>query len=108
MVQVEISICSSSNDVIRKYDDLIENNNERISILENMAEQNYKEWFVRMRFPNYKNTKFVKGIHEGETSGAMQNRVILLNAGMKTPGTATSADGTTIEKRLVPETSVLP
>lgn len=30
-----------------------------------MAEQLYKEWFVRMRFPNYQNTKFVKGIPEG-------------------------------------------
>jgi len=51
--------------ILSAYDDLIENNNKRISILENMAEQIYKEWFVRMRFPNYKNTKFVKGIPDG-------------------------------------------
>ena len=30
-----------------------------------MAEEIYKEWFVRMRFPGYKKTKFVKGIPEG-------------------------------------------
>ena len=30
-----------------------------------MAEQIYKEWFVRFRFPGYENTKFVKGIPEG-------------------------------------------
>ena len=27
-----------------------------------MAEELYKEWFVRMRFPGYKNTKFLKGL----------------------------------------------
>lgn len=48
--------------ILTAYDDLIENNNKQISILENMAENIYKEWFVRMRFPGYKKTKFVKGI----------------------------------------------
>ncbi len=46
------------------YDDLIENNNRRISILEKMAKEIYKEWFVRMRFPGHEKTKFVKGIPE--------------------------------------------
>ena len=35
------------------YDDLIENNRRRIAILERMAEQLYKEWFVRRRFPGH-------------------------------------------------------
>tara|TARA_R100001369_G_scaffold10176_1_gene23162 strand:- start:11990 stop:13237 length:1248 start_codon:yes stop_codon:yes gene_type:complete len=52
-------------DVLYLYDKLIQNNTKRITILEQMAEQLYKEWFVRMRFPNYENTKFVKGIPEG-------------------------------------------
>jgi type I restriction enzyme S subunit len=30
-----------------------------------MAEELYREWFVRMRFPGYQNTKFVKGVPEG-------------------------------------------
>jgi type I restriction enzyme S subunit len=50
--------------ILYSYDKLIQNNTKRISILEQMAEQLYKEWFVRMRFPNYENTKFVKGIPE--------------------------------------------
>ena len=33
------------------YDQLIENNNKRIKILEDMAESLYKEWFVRFRNP---------------------------------------------------------
>lgn len=48
--------------VIRAYDNLIENNNKRIKLLEQMAENLYKEWFVRFRFPGYENTKFVDGI----------------------------------------------
>ncbi len=44
--------------ILSAYDDLIENNNQRIKLLEEMAEEIYKEWFVRFRFPNYKNTKF--------------------------------------------------
>jgi len=42
------------------YDDLIENNNKRIKILEEMAQKLYKEWFVDFKFPNYQNTKFIE------------------------------------------------
>ena len=48
--------------IIRAYDNLIENNNKRIKLLEQIAENLYKEWFVRFRFPGYENTKFVDGI----------------------------------------------
>lgn len=51
--------------LISNYDNLIENNNTRIKLLENMAEELYKEWFVRLRFPNYQNTKIVDGIPDG-------------------------------------------
>lgn len=34
------------------YDDLIANNQRRIALLESMAEEIYREWFVRMRFPS--------------------------------------------------------
>ena len=50
--------------VLSTYDKLIENNNRRIEVLEQTAEEIYKEWFVRMRFPGYENAKFVKGIPE--------------------------------------------
>src|SRR5699024_4438566 len=51
--------------ILSTYDKLIENNNRRIQILEQTAEELYKEWFVRMRFPGYEKTKFDKGIPEG-------------------------------------------
>jgi type I restriction enzyme, S subunit len=37
--------------ILSAYDDLIANNQRRIALLEGMAEEIYREWFVRMRFP---------------------------------------------------------
>lgn len=48
--------------IIYAYDNLIEINNQRIKLLEQTARELYKEWFVRMRFPDYKKTRFKKGI----------------------------------------------
>lgn len=44
--------------ILTAYDDLIETNNQRINLLNEMAEEIYKEWFVRLRFPGYKESKF--------------------------------------------------
>ena len=51
--------------ILSAYDDLIENNNKRIKILEQMAETLYKEWFVRFRFPGYETAEFENGIPKG-------------------------------------------
>lgn len=51
--------------VLSAYDDLIENNNSRIAILEKMAEELYREWFVRLRFPGHEKVKIVKGVPDG-------------------------------------------
>lgn len=48
--------------ILSVYDDLIENNTKRITILEQISEQIYKEWFVRMRFPGYEKAEFEKGV----------------------------------------------
>lgn len=48
--------------ILSAYDSLIENNTKRIRLLEQMAENLYKEWFVRFRFQGYKNTEFVNGL----------------------------------------------
>lgn len=47
--------------VLSVYDDLIDNNRRRIELLEKMAEELYREWFVRFRFPGYQQAKFEKG-----------------------------------------------
>jgi len=44
--------------ILSNYDKLIENNNQRIKLLESMAEEIYKEWFVRLRFPEIKGLKW--------------------------------------------------
>lgn len=51
--------------ILSAYDDLIENNQRRIALLEKMAEELYREWFVRLRFPGHEQAKFEKGIPEG-------------------------------------------
>lgn len=52
-------------DILSSYDKLIKANNERIELLEQTAQELYKEWFVRFRFPGYENAKFEDGIPEG-------------------------------------------
>jgi type I restriction enzyme S subunit len=47
------------------YDDLIDNNRRRIELLDRMAEELYREWFVRFRFPGYQEAKFEKGMPVG-------------------------------------------
>lgn len=39
--------------ILSTHDDLIENNNRRIKILEEMAQRIYREWFVDFRYPGY-------------------------------------------------------
>lgn len=51
--------------ILSAYDDLIENNKKRIKILEQMAENLYKEWFVRFRFPGHETAEFENGIPKG-------------------------------------------
>ena len=52
-------------DILSAYDELIENNNHRIALLEKVAQELYKEWFVRFRFPGHETTKFENGLPEG-------------------------------------------
>ena len=51
--------------ILTTYDDLIETNRRRIALLEKLAEELYREWFVRLRFPGYQHTQFVKGVPAG-------------------------------------------
>lgn len=43
---------------LSNYDDLIENNNRRIKILEEIAQKIYKEWFVDFKFPGHETATF--------------------------------------------------
>ena len=51
--------------ILSSYDRLIENNTRRIRLLEQMAENLYKEWFVRFRFPEHEKVEMVNGLPKG-------------------------------------------
>ena len=51
--------------ILSTYDTLIENNTKRIRLLEQMAENLYKEWFVRFRFPGHENVEMENGLPKG-------------------------------------------
>ena len=47
---------------LSNYDDLIENNNRRIKILEEIAQKIYKEWFVDFKFPGHETTTIKESV----------------------------------------------
>ncbi len=67
--------------LLSAYDDLIENNNRRIQILEEMAQRLYKHWFIDFKFPNHEDTKFIESdlglIPDGWTVATLKNIVQL-------------------------------
>lgn len=69
--------------ILSNYDMLIDTNTKRIKLLEESARELYKEWFVRMRFPGYEQTKFVKGIPENWKIGYLKDIATLLSQKVK-------------------------
>ena len=51
--------------ILSAYDDLIENNRQRIALLEEAARLLYREWFVHFRFPGHEHVKVIDGLPEG-------------------------------------------
>ena len=68
-------------DVLSAYDDLIEVNQRRIAILEEMARRVFDEWFVRFRYPGHEAVPLVETelgtIPEGWKWGTVQDVVVL-------------------------------
>ncbi len=62
--------------ILSAYDNLIENNNRRIRLLEQMAENLYKEWFVRFRFPGHEKAEF-----ENSKLGKLPSSFRVINMG---------------------------
>ena len=61
----DIDIQRHIADILSAYDDLIENNNRRIALLEESMRLQYREWFVRLRFPGHEHVNIVDGLPEG-------------------------------------------
>ena len=53
--------------VLSAYDDLLENNRQRIQLLEQAARLLYKEWFVNLRFPGHEHVTITNAVPEGWT-----------------------------------------
>ena len=60
-----LKIQESIASLLRYYDSLIDTNNKRIKVLEQMGESMYKEWFVRFRFPGHETAEYENGIPKG-------------------------------------------
>lgn len=60
-----IEVRNRISEILWTYDSLIENNTKRIRLLEKMAENLYKEWFVRFRFPGYEKAEMENGLPKG-------------------------------------------
>lgn len=100
--------------ILSAYDELIENNQRRIALLEKMAEEIYREWFVRLRFPGYEKVKIVKGIPDGWklvklehafkfTGGGTPTKIVTRywdagDVNWFTPSDITGADGIFLER----------
>ncbi len=88
-IKVNFPILPAQNKVaaiLSAYDELIANNSQRIMLLEEMAEEIYKEWFVRLRFPGHEQTRIVDGLPEGWDIIKIEEAFDILGGG--TPSTA--------------------
>jgi len=68
--------------MLSAYDDLIENNLKRITLLQEMAQITYEEWFVRIKFPDHESAVFddETALPEGWVNTKLGN-ILTLNYG---------------------------
>lgn len=52
-------------EILTTYDELLENNCRRMELLEELARQLYREWFISLRFPGHEQTRIEEGVPEG-------------------------------------------
>ena len=64
---------------LRLFDELIQNNIKRMKLLEQVAENLYKEWFVRFRFPGYEKNEFEEKCPKGWTCKNKESMFIPTN-----------------------------
>lgn len=67
--------------ILSAYDELIENSQQRIKILEEMARSLYREWFVLFRFPGHEKVKMVPSplgfVPQGWEVGRLDDAIVL-------------------------------
>ena len=84
------------SDILEPYDTLIENNNHRIAILEDMAQSLYHEWFIKFRFPDHEMVE-LKDSPLGEIPEGWENKrlddYVVLQRGFDLPKKQRNEDG---------------
>lgn len=78
--------------ILSAYDDLIENNRRRMTLLEDSARLLYLEWFVHLRYPGYEHTSIANGVPQGWERLPLED-ALLLQRGFDLP-TQDRHDGT--------------
>jgi type I restriction enzyme S subunit len=71
--------------ILSAYDDRIENNLKRITLLEKSAKLLYEDWFLRLRFPGYERTKVVNEVPEGWNQRAVGDLLLKIKNTKKIP-----------------------
>lgn len=89
--------------ILSTYDRLIEINNKRIKVLEQMAENLYKEWFVRFRFPGYETAEFENGLPQGWEYSTIEALSDILQRGIS-PEYDDEGDLTVISQKCIRQT----
>ncbi|MDP4028425.1 MAG: restriction endonuclease subunit S [Gallionella sp.] len=72
-----LPVQESIADTLSAYDDLIENNQRRMTLLEESARQLYREWLVRLRFPGHEHTRIINGVPEGWERVPLEDALVL-------------------------------
>lgn len=76
--------------ILSAYDDLIENKLRRIKILEEMAQNLYREWFVKFHFPGHQQARFTDSplgrIPEGWEVSVLGEHLVALESGKRPRG----------------------
>ena len=82
--------------ILSAYDDLIENNLRRIKILEEMAQNLYREWFVKFRFPGHQNARLLNSplglIPDGWEVSVLREHLTSLESGKRPKGGTKDSD----------------
>ncbi len=88
--------------ILSAYDDLIENNRQRIQLLEESARLLYGEWFVCLRFPGYEHVKIKDGVPEGWEKKTLGKLVEIKKGKNITKNTANEGDAPVVAGGLTP------
>jgi len=80
MIEIQLNFVTIEKriaSILSAYDDLIENNRRRVTLLEEAARLLYREWFVYLRFPGYERHRIVDGVPDGWKQKALRDQLVL-------------------------------